>query len=136
MIDNLPPELLFDILSDIVAGYIDRAITAPPANERREVSRSFDSIKPVDVPSQKEDVKSMLEDALAVIRIVGEVEGELEGYGVDDDEYLRIWEMQENEERLAENDIAPLLSVSTHLRAMTLVVLGTALRTEIDDNGR
>jgi hypothetical protein len=134
MIDTIPPELLFDILVEIVAGYIDRAITVPPANERREILQSFNS--PVPVPQlQKPDVESMVEDSLAVMNV--DIEAELaEVHGIIDDDEQQRWEMQETEERLAENEIVPLLSVSRYLRATTLEILRAALRTETDGNGR
>jgi hypothetical protein len=132
---KIPPELLFEILAEVVSSYIDRAITTPPVSELREF------YPPLAVKSAYNPVSNDLEisnDPVGDLAAVLDEEqtDTITNYGPMDDEEIEAWEKQETEEPLAENPILALLSVSQGFRAVTLQILEVALAIEIDSKGR
>jgi len=114
---SIPPELLYEIVIDLFAEYVDTAVTCPPAEERALAAARSERI-----PANRDE--------------------EAEGDGGDEDEEeeeiakeldgdelnstLQLWEQQEANESLPENPLKALLAVCHSLRETSLKVIEDA----------
>jgi len=112
---SIPPELLYEIVIDLFAEFVDTAVTCPPAEERALAAARSERIS----ANRDEEAEG---DG-------GDEEEEEIAKELDDDELnsaLQLWEQQEANESLPENPLKALLAVCHSLRETTLKVIEDA----------
>jgi Ran GTPase-activating protein (RanGAP) involved in mRNA processing and transport len=136
---SIPLELLYEIIGEVMAQYIDRAITTPPPAELRRIERrrrqhlrfeaSFLTMLESISPGSNVDSECELDGEQS------DDEDEDEPVEETDDE-VRAWEEHEGQDPLPRNPISPLLLISRGFHEITLKVLFEALGTSRDETGR
>jgi len=112
---SIPPELLYEIVIDLFAEYVDTAVTCPPAEERALAAARSERI-PANRDEEAEGDGGDEEEE--------EIAKELEGDQLNS--ALQLWEQQEANESLPENPLEALLAVCHSLRETSLKVIEDA----------